>query len=149
MGLPEFFVALMYPPKRWFDKFAIAIAILEMAIFIGASLNQANPLRDDSVPKFWWIFERKKLPMACAYILKVSSQRSQKAPIILYFPPKNRRRTRKLSTVLCECSLFCHYPLNYIQICLNCETQPQASIDWVALSSVFVRLFVCLVVPHR
>ena len=47
--------------------------------------------------------------------LKASSKSSQKPPIILHVLPKNRLIMRKLSSVLCECSYFCHSPLNYIQ----------------------------------
>ena len=47
--------------------------------------------------------------------LKASSKSSQKPPIILYFPPKNRQRMWKLSSVHSEFRHFCHSQLNYVQ----------------------------------
>ena len=63
----------------------------------------------------WWL-------KSVSYIIKVSSQSSQKPPFILHFPPKTGLITLKLiASVLCECSHFFHSPLNYIQHCLNTQ----------------------------
>ena len=71
-------------------------------------------------PGGWWLLEKDlaeiSLSHRSAYILKVSSQSSQKLPINLYFPPKNRLTAQKMSSVHYEFSLICHSPpLKYIQ----------------------------------
>ena len=52
-----------------------------------------------------------------AYILKASSQSSQKPPINLHFRPQNRLRTRKLSNADFQFSHFSASPPNCIQSC--------------------------------
>ena len=78
-------------------------------------------LKHDSPQKFWFpmcpncSWHSSQQQQECAYILKGSSQSSQKPPIDLHFPPKYKLRMKKLSSVYSDLKHFCHSQLNYIQ----------------------------------